>query len=125
MNRDTWVRDLLGCVDTKDSDGWLEFLAPDARFRFGNAAVIEGKSAIREAITGFFISISELHHELSETWSHCDAVICRGEVTYTRLDGSTLSVPFVNVLKLEGSLIRDYLIYADTSELYSPPTAER
>ena len=52
-------------------------------------------------------------------------MICRGEVTYTRLDGSTLSVPFVNVLKLEGSLIRDYLIYADTSELYSPPTDER
>lgn len=122
MNRDTWVRDLLRCVDAKDSDGWLEFLAPDACFRFGNVAVVEGKSAIREAVTEFFTSISELSHELAETWSHPDSVICRGEVTYTRLDGSTLRVPFVNVLKLEGSLIRDYLIYADTSELYSPPT---
>lgn len=117
-----WVRDLLRCVDAKDSDGWLEFLAPDACFRFGNGAVVEGKSAIREAVTGFFTSISSLRHELAETWSHPDSVICRGEITYTRLDGSTLTIPFVNVLKLDGSLIDDYLIYADTSELYSPPT---
>lgn len=122
MNRDMWVRDLLRCVDAKDSDGWLEFLAPDACFRFGNGAVVEGKSAIREAVTGFFTSISSLRHELAETWSHPDSVICRGEVTYTKLDGSTLTIPFVNVLKLDGSLIDDYLIYADTSELYSPPT---
>ena len=107
MNRDKWVRELLRCVDAKDSDGWLEFLAPDACFRFGNAATVEGKSAIREAVAGISQPASRtLRHELAETWSHPGSVICRGEVTYTRLDGSTLCVPFVNVLKLDGSLIR-------------------
>jgi hypothetical protein len=122
VNRGEWLADLLRCVDAKDTDGWLEFLTPDACFRFGNATVIEGVSAIRPAITAFFASISGLHHELSETWTHPDAVICRGDVTYTRLDGSTLCVPFANILKMEGDRVRDYLIYADTSELYSPPT---
>lgn len=122
MNRTEWVADLLRCVDAKDTDAWLDYLTPDACFRFGNAAVIEGTSAIRPAITAFFASISALRHDLAETWTHPDAVICRGQVTYTRLDDSTLSIPFANILKLDGDRIRDYLVYADTSELYSPPT---
>ena len=121
MNRDEWIRDLFRCVDAKDCDGWLEFLAPDARFRFGNAAMVEGRGAIGEAVTAFFTSISALRHDLEDTWWHSDALICRGEVTYRRLDGSTLTVPFANVLKLDDKLIHDYRIYADTSELYSPP----
>ncbi len=119
MNRDEWTRDLFRCVDAKDSDGWLEFLTQDARFRFGNGPVVEGKDAIGESVCAFFASISALRHELADVWNHPDAVICRGDVTYTRLDGSTLSVPFVNVLNVEGDLIHDYFIYADASELYA------
>ncbi len=122
MNGDGWIRDLLRCLDAKDSEGWLAFLAPDARFRFGNAAMVEGKSAIREAVTAFFASISEMRHDLVEVWDHSNTVIFRGEVPYSRLDGSTLTIPFLNVLKLEGSLIHDYLVYVDTSELHSRPT---
>jgi len=119
VNREQWARDLFRCVDAKDTDGWLAFLAPDARFRFGNGPVVEGKGAIREAVVAFFASISALRHELADLWHYPDAVICRGEVTYTRLDGSTLGIPFVNVLKVEGDLIHDYFIYADTSDLYA------
>lgn len=121
MKRDEWVRKLFRCVDARDSDGWLRFLAPDACFRFGNAPVVAGRDAIYEAVSTFFASISALRHDLVETWDLPDAVICRGEVTYTRLDGSTLIIPFVNVLKLEDNLIDDYLIYADVSELYVQP----
>jgi hypothetical protein len=122
MNREGWIRDLLCCLDAKDSEGWLAFLAPDARFRFGNASIVEGKSAIGEAVTAFFASISGMRHNLVEVWDHSNTVIFRGEVTYSRLDGSTLTIPFLNVLKLEGSLIHDYLVYVDASELHSLPT---
>jgi hypothetical protein len=122
MDRDEWIRGLFRCLDAKDSDGWLNFLAPDVCFRFGNMAVVEGRSAIEGAVSAFFASISDLRHDLVETWKLPDTVICRGDVTYTRLDGSTLTVPFINVLKLEADLICDYLIYADISELHSPST---
>ena len=121
MNRDEWIRDLFRCVDAKDCEGWLEFLAPDARFRFGNTAIVEGRGAIGEAVSAFFASISALRHDLEDTWWHPDTVICHGQVTYQRLDGSTLRIPFANVFKLDANLVGDYLIYADTSELYSPP----
>ena len=121
VKRDRWIRDLFRCLDAKDCNGWLEFLAPDARFRFGNAAVVQGRDAIGEAVTAFFTSISALRHDLEDTWWHPDTVICHGQVTYQRLDGSTLRIPFANVFKLDANLVRDYLIFADTSELYSPP----
>ena len=120
MSRDEWVRALFRCVDARDGDGWLEFLAPDACFRFGNAPAVKGSDAIRDAVSAFFASISGLRHELAETWHLPDAVLCRGDVTYTRLDGSTLTVPFANVLRLDSDLIREYLVYVDASELYAP-----
>jgi hypothetical protein len=42
-----------------------------------------------------------------------------GQVTYTRHDGSQLSVPFANVLKLDGTRVREYLVFADASTLWS------
>jgi len=39
-------------------------------------------------------------------------------VTYTRHDSSTLTVPFANILRFEGDLIDEYLIFLDVSELY-------
>lgn len=118
MGTDEWVRALFARIDARDTDGWLEYLRNDARFCFGNAPPVEGKSAIRNAVSAFFTSLSSIEHDIAEIWTPSDTVICRGAVTYTRLDGSSLIVPFANVLKLDdNSLIRDYLIFADTSNL--------
>lgn len=118
MGTDEWVNALFDRIDAKDTDGWLEYLRNDARFRFGNAPPVEGKSAIRNAVSTFFSSLSSIEHEIAEVWTPSHAVICRGSVTYTRLDGSSMTVPFANVLKLDdNSLIRDYLIFADISDL--------
>ncbi len=115
---DDWVRTLFDHVDAKETNGWLEYLSNDARFYFGNAPPLAGKNAIREGVNEFFSTLSSINHDLAEILTLRDTVICRGEVTYTRLDGSTLTIPFANVLKLDGhGLIREYLIYADTSEL--------
>ena len=45
-------------------------------------------------------------------------VFVNGNVTYTRLDDSVLSVNFSNTLKLKGDKIKDYLIFIDNSELF-------
>jgi len=42
-------------------------------------------------------------------------------VTYTRHDGTNLTLPFVNVFAMRGDLIQDYLIYIDATPLYAPP----
>lgn len=113
-----WLRALFDHIDAKDANGWLEYLSQDARFCFGNAPPVEGEVAIRDGVKAFFSRLLAVKHDIAEIWTPPGAVICRGEVTYTRPDGSILTVPFANVFKLDDEgLIRDYLIYADTSRL--------
>lgn len=119
MKTPEWVERLFRVIDNKDADGFVSFLTDDAVFTFGNQEPVKGKAAIREAVKGFFESIRALDHDIIETWVHPESVICRGTATYTRHDSSLLSVPFVNVFKMDAELIKEYLIYVDASQLYS------
>ena len=112
-----WIRQLFEKIDAMDADGLASFLADDARFRFGNAPEVRGKKNIRDAVAGFFASIEGLRHGILNTWVHPDTVICQGEVTYTRTDGSQITIPFLNLFGMEGDRIGRYLIYADISSL--------
>lgn len=119
-----WLQGLLQAIDACDADAFADFLTEDARLRFANAPPITGRPAIRTAIAGFFEAIAGLTHELEEAWHLPEAVICCGEVTYRRLDGGTLRVPFANVLKLRGAKISEYLIYVDNSALWVAAPSE-
>jgi uncharacterized protein (TIGR02246 family) len=120
MNDSQWVKKLFAAIDSKDADAFVGFLTEDAVFRFGNAAPVSGKAAIREMLVGFFTSIRALRHEVTDAWTLPDVVVAIGQVTYTRHDGSTLSVPFADVFKMQKGLTREYLIYVDASRLYAP-----
>lgn len=101
-----------------DTEAFLGFLEDDARFRFGNAPAVIGKEAIRDTIDGFFASIRGLKHSIVETWFQGQAVICQGQVTYTRTDGSEVTIPFVNIWRMRNSRIGEYLIYIDINPLW-------
>lgn len=118
-----FVAPLFRAIDAMDPDLFVSFLAEDAVFRFGSGPEVKGRQAIREAVAGFFGMIAGLRHRLIDTWSHPDAVICRGEVTYTRRDGSEVTLPFADVLRTRGEKIGEYLIYMDVAPLFSPPAS--
>ena len=115
------LKKLFAAIDDKDVPRFLAFLADDARFRFGNLPPCEGKVAVGAAVGAFFGAIKACRHEVDSSWEHADSIVCHGQVTYTRHDGSRLTVPFANVLMLRNGLIRDYLIFADTSALFGAP----
>ncbi len=119
MTTPTWVTTLFHALDAFDADTFASFLTDEASFVFGNAEPVRGKLAIRTVVAGFFTSISAIRHDLLETWTISQEVICRGAVTYTRHSGSQLRVPFANIFKLRNGLIQDYLIYVDNSQLYT------
>lgn len=118
MSIPSWIQAVFAAVDRSDPAGFVSHLSPKARFVFGNAPPIEGTAAIGAMLVQFFASIHHTRHELREGWTSGDTVIVSGIVTYTRLDGSTYTVPFANVFKVEGEKIRDYQIYVDNHELY-------
>ncbi len=110
---------LFVSIDAMDMEGFLAFIAPDAKFRFASAPPVQGHAAIREAVGGFFASIAGLSHELRRLVSQGNAVVCEGEVTYTRHDGSAITLPFCNVFETDAGLISVYRIYIDIAPLYA------
>lgn len=96
---------------------FLQFLTEDVVFRFGNSPAVTGKHNVGQAVSALLDSIAKVEHDVRETWSSAGAVFCHGTVTYTRHAGSRISLPFANLFKTHGPAIREYLIFADISEL--------
>jgi len=110
---------LFSAIDTKDIETFLSFLTDDATFRFGSAPAVSGKKNIRGAVDSFFSSIASSHHDVANVLRDGAIQVCEGEVTYRRMDGSELSLPFTNVFELDGPLIHHYRIYIDIGPLYT------
>jgi hypothetical protein len=109
---------LFKSIDEADVKTFLTFLDEEANFKFANLPVVSGKKNIGEFLDGFFKSIRSLSHKNLEVYELDGVRFVNGNVTYTRHDGSTLSVDYSNTFKLKNGRIRDYLIFVDNSELY-------
>jgi ketosteroid isomerase-like protein len=115
------VHRVFEAVDAKDAARFVTFLTPDAVFRYGNAPPLVGRDATRQAVAQFFDAVKALRHDLLETWTQGEMIFCKGEVTYTRHDGSGVGpLPFFNLFKMQGDRIAEYLIYVDISPLFAP-----
>ena len=112
---------LFAAIDALDTDGFLAWLTPDAVFQFGAAPPVHGKNAIGIAVGEFFGTIDGVRHEIKTQVQNGATLACEGFATYTRHDGSTITVPFANFFELDGSLIRGYRIYVDIGPLYASP----
>ena len=112
------ISELFGAIDDKDPGKFTSFLSQDCTFKFGNLPEISGKEDIQKFVAGFFDSIDSLSHDIVDSWSIPDGLICHGHVSYTRKDGSMLTVPFANIFKLGSTGIYEYQVFADTSLLY-------
>jgi limonene-1,2-epoxide hydrolase len=110
---------LFVSIDAMDTEGFLGFIAPDAEFRFGSTPPVKGHDGIRAAVKGFFSSFAALSHNLQRVVADDNGVVCEGEVTYTRHDGSNITLPFCNVFEVDDGLISLYRIYIDVAPLYA------
>jgi hypothetical protein len=113
-----WWQQLFAVIDARDAAEFVRLLTPEAQFRFGNGPTVIGTDAIRAAASAFFASIAACRHRLIRTWPGSVALACEGAVTYTRNNGTEVTIPFVNVLELRGALISVYRIYIDNSPLW-------
>ena len=110
---------LFAAIDAKDPEAFVGYLTGDASFRFGSAPAVQGRDAICAAVGAFFDTIAGLSHVVNKTLVDGATMVCEGEVTYTRLDGSSVTLPFTDVFEYDGDLIAEYKIYMDVSPLYA------
>jgi len=115
-----WLRSLIGTIDAADATGFCTYLTEDAVFHFGNAPPVLGRPAIERAVRQFFASIQRSHHQVVRVWPAVDAIALDGLVTYTRLDGSKITLPFADTLVMRGDRVAEYIIYIDITPLYAP-----
>lgn len=117
MATPTWIQKLMASIDAMDADTFVSFLTEDGQFRYGSNPPTVGKAAIRDGVVAIFSQFKQLQHRLVGTWAHPDAVFVQGEATYTKHDGSQVTMPFLNCLKMRGDKIHEYLIYIDPSPM--------
>jgi ketosteroid isomerase-like protein len=114
-----WLRPLFGTIDAGDARGFCAYLTEDAIFRFGNAPAVRGRDAIESAVAEFFASIRRSRHQLGRVWSTAEAVALEGLVTYTRHDGSEVTLPFADTMVTRDDRVAEYRVYIDIAPLYA------
>jgi hypothetical protein len=112
------IEQLFKAIDNADTGTFLHYLDPEANFKFANLPVVKGHKNIGEFLGGFYNSIKSIKHKNLEIYELEGIRFVNGNVTYTRHNGTTLSVDYSNTFKLKGDKIFDYLIFVDNSELY-------
>ena len=108
---------LFADIDAMAPDAFAQHLAEDAVMRFGNADPVHGRDAIRDVWGGFCAGIDGVSHAVVEQWAVGEATIVEADVTYTRKDGSQVTVPVVTIYRAPGELIADYRVFIDLAPL--------
>jgi ketosteroid isomerase-like protein len=110
---------LFAAADANDLDRYTALLAPDVHFRFGNAEAITGRDNVRDAVAQFFTTIKNIKHTIINEWHQDATIVLQQDVTYTRLDDQTVTIPAVNILRVNDGIVTDYLIYVDLTPVYA------
>ena len=119
MHHDNYIQDLFTSVDSMDGTVLASMMTHKGRFRFANFPAVQGRTAITAFLNNFYKSIKAIKHDRLEHWAVDNSRFATGRVTYTRHDSTTLTVPFSVILRMQDKLIDEYLIFVDSSELYS------
>jgi ketosteroid isomerase-like protein len=112
---------LAEAIDSKNIPALAGFITDDCKLVFGSQPPIIGKEAILDFMTAFFANIEGTKHKLIEYWmaDGNKMMFVQAEATYFLGGGKEITLPFLDVFRLEGSLISEYLIYIDPTPLYA------
>jgi limonene-1,2-epoxide hydrolase len=111
--------DLFRDIDSMEPDAFARHLSEHVRFRFGNSEPVIGRDNVRDVWAGFCDGIAGVQHDVIEEFEQGEATIVESTVTYTRKDGSTVSLPVVTIYRGAGALIDDYRIFMDVAPLFA------
>ncbi|HQT46731.1 MAG: hypothetical protein B7X08_04470 [Acidocella sp. 20-63-7] len=115
-----YAQTVFAAVDRMDARAFADFFAADGVFAFANSPEIRGVEAVRQGVEDFFAAIASLRHEVEEVWRAGETDICRLRVTYTRHDGSWVSLSCATIWLRAEEKIVDYRIYIDLAPLFAP-----
>ncbi len=122
MNTDEFVRDYWLSIDALDMERFLSFFTPDCTMGFGSYPLVHGLEGVRGMIAPVFAGVAGMRHRRVGLWVEEDATLARGEVTYTRHDQSTVTLPFMTYFHFAQGRIQWTHVYIDIAPLYAAPS---
>jgi len=116
---DDWTSDFFRDADTLDVERLISWFAEPIEVRFGNAPPIHGRTSAEQAFRQFYSSLSGMRHRREVLVSSGDLAAQMAVVTYTRRDGSEISMPVASHLRRVGGQQIDRLwIFIDMAPLF-------
>ena len=110
---------LFDDIDSMEPERFTAHLADDVTMRFGNAEPIHGRDAVRDTWAGFCDGIDGVSHAAGRRWESEEGIVVEADVTYTRKDGGTVTVPVVTIYREGDGGIVDYRILIDLAPLFA------
>jgi hypothetical protein len=113
-----FFNDLVVEVDSRRAIGFALNFTEDGKLTFGNFKTLVGRTAITEFTEGFFSQIRSVKHQIDNYWRQGEQLaMVNGRVTFTRLDGSTVTMPYASVSHFtpDGTLLTHHRTYFDPS----------
>jgi hypothetical protein len=87
--------------------------------QFANETPVQGRTAVREVMAGFWATVAGMHHAFTNVFEDGDQTLIEADVTYTRLDGSTVLIKTGTVIRRRSGLVADQHVYVDLAPLGS------
>lgn len=120
INGDDWAADFFRSADSFEIEQLASWFDDNVEVRFGNQPAIRGRGPAREAFAGFWSSIGGMRHSREALVSLGNMAAQMSIVTYTRHDGSEVSMPVASHLRQSGPGKIDRLwIFIDMAPLFA------
>jgi ketosteroid isomerase-like protein len=113
-----FVSKVYEAIDSMDEQGFANCLTENCTFVYANSDPVIGRANAAAASQNFLKQLAGIKHHLLNVWAFEDVIVSQISVTYTRKDGSELTIPAVTIWKLQDRLIDEYRIYVDISPLF-------
>jgi hypothetical protein len=114
-----WFSGLYASIDAMRLDEFAAGLAPDVKLVVGNAPVMNGRDAAKQAIGSFFSTIAGLKHHMRNVAESNGLTFLEAHVEYLRKDGRSVTIPTVTVLERSGDLVTSLRVYFDVAPVYA------
>ncbi len=113
-----WLRTVYDRADALDADGYARFFQEDGTFTLANNPPMRGPDEIKAGLTQFFGTIAGMRHEFLRTYRTGDTEIMEAAVTYTRQDGTQVTLPGMAICVRHHDQIRESRSYIDVGPLF-------
>lgn len=114
----TWYEDFYAGLDAKDLTVVDRLCTPDTTMRMANHEVDEGRDRVRAGTSHFFTMIGSMRHTFVKVVEDGESAYLEAVVEYTRLDGSTVSIPVCTAIDRRDGLIAAQRVYIDLAPLF-------